>query len=320
MKRKIMRQGLSAFSITVPESWIRDNNLKVGDEIELKIRDRDIVLSPYPTGDVLPFQKEIDAAGQDITTLLKDVIRYYRLGYRKIIIFDYREVPIYFNNDYSCSIEKYIEREIIDQMDIVKILNSFVEKMFNMEPSVVDDNRYEIRRAGLLDEEAFDEKQNEILKMISESIENMGSRDNLKRFYNICRNVDSSLRLLNTVGYRSDRITNMLHTAVYIFERICMDLKEINTFLYEQEIDVSDCFIEEMQDMVQEQCGRINDYFINNKNISSDFFTAAKIYEDELKKEKSLNKHNIYIMERYKKVLGFMEDLVELKLNIKAIS
>jgi len=45
MRRKLIKQAGQALTITLPIEWIRENNLKQGDEIELEITEKDLVLS-----------------------------------------------------------------------------------------------------------------------------------------------------------------------------------------------------------------------------------------------------------------------------------
>lgn len=45
MKRKLVRQAGSAYTITLPISWIRERNLNAGDEIDISFREKDLVIS-----------------------------------------------------------------------------------------------------------------------------------------------------------------------------------------------------------------------------------------------------------------------------------
>ena len=47
MKRKLIKQAGQAVTITLPIDWIRSNNLKPGDEIDLEINKKDLILRSY---------------------------------------------------------------------------------------------------------------------------------------------------------------------------------------------------------------------------------------------------------------------------------
>ncbi len=44
MKRKLVKQAGQAITLTLPINWIRENNLKAGDEIELEFNEKDLIL------------------------------------------------------------------------------------------------------------------------------------------------------------------------------------------------------------------------------------------------------------------------------------
>ena len=45
MIRKLIRQGQNSFTLTLPNAWIQDTNLKAGDEIDIKLQGKNLVLS-----------------------------------------------------------------------------------------------------------------------------------------------------------------------------------------------------------------------------------------------------------------------------------
>jgi len=44
MKRKLVKQANQAFTITLPISWVRENRLKAGDDIDLEISEKNIII------------------------------------------------------------------------------------------------------------------------------------------------------------------------------------------------------------------------------------------------------------------------------------
>jgi phosphate uptake regulator len=45
MKRKLIKQASQAVTVTLPIEWIRDNNLKSGDEVDFDVRENDLIIS-----------------------------------------------------------------------------------------------------------------------------------------------------------------------------------------------------------------------------------------------------------------------------------
>lgn len=49
MKRKIVKQGNGGFTVTLPVKWVREQELKAGDEIDFSEEEKNLVLSPAAT-------------------------------------------------------------------------------------------------------------------------------------------------------------------------------------------------------------------------------------------------------------------------------
>jgi phosphate uptake regulator len=61
MKRKLVSQAGSAFTITLPIEWIRENSLKAGDEVELDPSEKSIIIRSY--GKAAPLKAKADFTG-----------------------------------------------------------------------------------------------------------------------------------------------------------------------------------------------------------------------------------------------------------------
>ena len=85
MRRKIIKQGVGGSTIFLPVKWIRDNNLKPGDEISIQQEDNTLVIAAE---DVKEKKREIsfsiaDARESAVRTLLVNV---YRSGFDKMTV------------------------------------------------------------------------------------------------------------------------------------------------------------------------------------------------------------------------------------------
>ncbi len=91
MKRKLVKQGVRALTITVPSSWTQKNNLSAGDEIELEELDNTLLVSTQN----IQMTKEITVNMSGFLPRLADrfLARAYQKGYDKItIIYDDQKV------------------------------------------------------------------------------------------------------------------------------------------------------------------------------------------------------------------------------------
>ena len=91
MKRKLVKQGVRALTITLPSDWVSKNNLNPGDEIDLIEQDSSLMIS---TETKQPL-KEITVDLSGLIPRLADrfMARSYQKGYDKIIVkFDNPEI------------------------------------------------------------------------------------------------------------------------------------------------------------------------------------------------------------------------------------
>jgi len=91
MRRKLVKQGLRALTITVPSEWVKKNGLKAGDEVDIAETEAGLSISTE-------HQKPIKEITVDVSGLLprladRFMARSYQKGYDKItLIFDDPEI------------------------------------------------------------------------------------------------------------------------------------------------------------------------------------------------------------------------------------
>ena len=122
MKRKLVKQGVRALTITLPSSWIQKNNLSAGDEIELEEIDNVLLVST----DNVQTAKEITVDMSGFLPRLADrfLARAYQKGYDKIIVkFDdpqimvvlKQKVPELLGNEILHTTKNTLEIQVISQ-------------------------------------------------------------------------------------------------------------------------------------------------------------------------------------------------------------
>ncbi|MBN2368215.1 hypothetical protein JXC34_04285 [Candidatus Woesearchaeota archaeon] len=84
MKRKLVKQGLNALTVTLPSSWVRKNNLNPGDEVDLMETDDSLSISAEGKQPI----KEITVDVSGLLPRLADrfMARSYQKGYDKITV------------------------------------------------------------------------------------------------------------------------------------------------------------------------------------------------------------------------------------------
>ena len=82
MQRKLVKQGGSALTITLPSKWIKQQELKAGEEIELNERGKEIVVSTkkgFSAGKIC-----LDISGYSMGLIIRNITAAYKLGYNEI--------------------------------------------------------------------------------------------------------------------------------------------------------------------------------------------------------------------------------------------
>lgn len=84
VKRKLVKQGLRALTITLPSVWVQKNNLNAGDEIDIDEVDNTITISTekkQPLKDII-----VDVSGLIPRLADRFIARAYQKGYDKIVL------------------------------------------------------------------------------------------------------------------------------------------------------------------------------------------------------------------------------------------
>src|SRR3989344_2395472 len=81
MRRKLVKQGRNAMTVTLPAQWIQQHNLKAGDEVEVEDTDGRIVISGEK---IIDFKKiEVNVSGLD--PMIKRILgATYKSGYDEV--------------------------------------------------------------------------------------------------------------------------------------------------------------------------------------------------------------------------------------------
>lgn len=85
MNRKIIKQGEQAYTITLPVNWIRNNNLKAGDEINFEQEENKIIISCSISKKTIR-KVTINLTTQNIMRIRTAICFAYKRGYDKIIL------------------------------------------------------------------------------------------------------------------------------------------------------------------------------------------------------------------------------------------
>jgi len=123
MKRKLIKQGIGGCTIFLPISWIRTQNLKPGDEIELNIDEDKIIVEGV--GKSFRKTKNIDLGDDgDIGKIQNMISSSYKAGYDEMIIHCTNLPKLHSLNKI---VESFTGLEITDQTRNILKIRCFLE-------------------------------------------------------------------------------------------------------------------------------------------------------------------------------------------------
>ncbi|MAH07172.1 hypothetical protein CMI38_02895 [Candidatus Pacearchaeota archaeon] len=106
MRRKIIKQGNNSYTMTLPISWIKENSLEGGSEIDLLEEENKLILARPRDAKHPESSISFDLNGYNERTILNIINQNYRKGYDKFILKTD-------NKDQKLTIKKIIKESIL---------------------------------------------------------------------------------------------------------------------------------------------------------------------------------------------------------------
>ena len=200
MKRRLVKQGNGALTITLPFKWLENNNLSKGDYLELLESGRDLIISVDK--ELINKEQEIEISKERpfFKRYLKSC---YILGYDKLEVFSKEKLPI-------------------------ELIKKAMEDLIGYEITELTATRCVIIQIASFQDEGFDIIMRRIFFMISSMFDDIiNSLSNLENMKDIAlteesinRLVNYCLRVLNKQGYKEFKKTQYIYQIIVGLENI----------------------------------------------------------------------------------------------------
>lgn len=214
MKRKLVKQGLQALTITLPSDWVKKNSLKAGDEIDLMELENTLNISTEsrkPAKEIV-----VDISGLVPRLADRFMARAYQKGYDKITLkFDDPELMLAVKN----KISELMGFEIL-KIEKDKIEVEVISKQLDLDFDVM------LRRAFLILMDMAKTCYEAWKENDKKSLENIFYQDyDVNRFLYFC------LRELNKSGKIISFGSSILYYLIESLEDLGDELKELGKLL-----------------------------------------------------------------------------------------
>ncbi len=322
MRRKIIKQGHSTLTITLPSKWAKNYNLKAGDEVNLIEKENGLLLTSEKKNEYS--KAEFDISGFDIPTIWKYFMAVYREGHDELKVnfkqnekFDspykyfvthkldlkygkemHKKNPVEFLHDI---VSRFIGWEIINyERDyvIVKDMSEPSSKEF--------DNA--LRRIFLLIEQMTEEIYEALEKGRAEHLSHIHDIDvNLDKFHDYC------IRILNKVGNKDSKKTSLTVSTLLFLELIGDEFKQISHHLLYDFKKSSYKNVIELTQSIKKQFELYYDFFykfdkekiIEASNLDKDrYFSVSEQYKKINTEGEREVFHHLRVISRYLNTLS----------------
>ncbi|MFH1500774.1 MAG: hypothetical protein ABIE22_02405 [archaeon] len=221
MRRKLIKQGVSGYTIYVPKKWIDENKLEKGDELDVTISGKDLIIS------IKPNQKKSETSIK-ITNIVESSIRTlitnaYRSGYDRI------KISFNFAEQFQI-LQKTIKTKLIGFDIIKKEANSCIVENIT-EPSY-DQFDNLLKKMFLNIEELFNITKIRLTKTKEELEDFQEVEERIQKYDNFCRRVISKQKLIKQ---HSESFWTFLSIVVHAQR----ELVHLNEFISKNKIVIS---------------------------------------------------------------------------------
>lgn len=319
MKRKLIKQGIGALTITLPKEWISKYNLKAGDEIEMEEIEKNLLLRTEGKRGILR-KITIDIDNLNQVLIWRYLTSAYRLGYD--------EITLKFSNiekNYDIKLSSLIVLEKKAKMSTLEVIQDIVNRFVGLEIIDHEKNYCVIKDLGETSEKDFEITLRRIflllLSMTEESLLGLKKAKNTKNIVrsidiNVDKFTDFCLRVLNKMGYKKSNKTNSIYSIIILLEFIGDEYKKISIHTYDSKLKIDSKLINIHED-INKFLNLFYELFykFNEKRIA-EIYDLDEQLTNEINSLK-LNNEEKEILHHLKKIKRYITDLVQLRIDFE---
>lgn len=331
MRRKIIKQGRNTLTITLPNKWVKDYNIKQGNELEITEKGNILVITTEKKSEEQRI--EIDISDLDAYIIWKILMGVYREGYDEVklkfnsekkydspfVFFTQRTMDRRFGKKPAKEkpisvIQKMMSRfigfEIIEQHKdycIVKDIAEISSKEFENS----------LRRIFLLIQQMAEEILEGMKTNDKEMLEQIKDIDiNIDKFHDYC------IRVLNKTGFKEVRKSCVLFSIIYLLEMLADEFKHMSMHLIkDNKTEKIDKGLINLGELVKEMFDSFYSlyYSFSMDKVCELSKKDKEIYNflPEIYKRKHYSWVEIEVMNHFKRLVMYINAIIELRIEME---
>ncbi len=270
MKRRIARIGPVTLMISLPAKWVKDNNLKKGDDLNIDMRGNELRINSENT-------LNEGKVTVDISELDERVLRWLIASVHKA---GYDEIELLYKNKAAINITQELVKDLMmgfiiadhtERKIVLKNISTEIEKEFDM-----------ILRKSFLTIMSLGEN---MYSMVKENKDNniqdlLGLEKTNNQFTNFCQ------RIINKHGYKEFRKNSFIYTIIWNLEKIGDEYKYMCNFMAKNQTKMNK---------------QTAEYLLKTNNYFKEFYTI--FYTFDLKHMNKINQQKNELLEEYLSLL-----------------
>tara|TARA_Y100000310_G_scaffold285586_1_gene309163 strand:- start:998 stop:1999 length:1002 start_codon:yes stop_codon:yes gene_type:complete len=328
LKRKIIKQGHNTLTITLPSAWVKRFNLEAGKEIDLIEKNNGLFISTEKNNDEK--RTEFNITDMDTSTIWKYFMAVYREGYDEVLVkFDPKmklENPYKFFTQHRLDLRYGKETQ---KRNIVSALQGFVSRFIGFEIVEHGKDFILIKEMGDLTSKEFDNSLRRIFLLLQDMAEttfeaiikndrelvvNMHDVDiNLDKFHDYC------IRILNKIGNKEPRKSELLFSTLYLLEMIGDEFKQVAHHLLQDFPKAKFDNVKKLAELVKEQldiyCSLFYKFDLDKVKQISNTDKTVYLSVSEMYKKTSNNEKEVF--HHWRVIQRFINALVELRIEME---
>jgi len=326
MKRKIIKQGHNAYTVTLPTSWVKGLNLKAKGEVDVIENGNQLIISAKKNSNKNSIS--FDIINIPIPILWKYISTIYREGYDEIIIkfsdpYKKYEDAYSYSTAYSEDIRIKGERknvlptiqDMVNRFIGIEIIDFSKDQCVIRQMEEPSDKQFEnaIKRIFFIIDQFFQDLIQAIEKDDLRVLEETHLTDtNLDRFHDFC------CRVLNKTGSQSPHKSQLTFTTLYLLEMLADEFKSISDYLLKNGKPKNRKPILQFSQVIYKQFKLYNELFYKfNHNLVIEIYnTSFKCFKDSPKfyaKKGTNGEQEIFY--HLRKISEYIYSLTELRLE-----
>ncbi len=326
MKRRIIKQGHNAFTITLPKEWVSRLNLKPKDEIDITEDGYNLLLSTKKNSERNSIS--FDISNMPIQIIWKYFSAAYREGYDEIII-TFKDQHEKFDPAYSFS-TPYSKDPLSEEnkKGAFQTIQDITNRFIGMEVIDFKDNKCVIRQMEEPSDKQFDNAIRRIFMLIdqlfSELIKTIKQNDfrtleethlcdtNLDRFRDFC------CRVLNKTGNKSPHSSQLIFSTLYLLELLGDEFKQIADYLVTKKKISDRTKITKFTESIYNQFKLYEQLYntFNHPLIIKIYNTSMVLFKTSPKLHRQQNK-DMEVIYHLRKISEHIYSLTELRLEME---